>query len=139
MAQKEPTSDLFAGPGLGIRYIGDYCYAYSGKYSATTNDQIVLSFTSGADFIRGILQFNGFNDDDTPGGNRSAGNCTINLNDKMVVLMTVGNNALDAPFSERTELIIPPYTKVEAIIDADDNSADNWATVTFTGTVHAAD
>ena len=126
-----PINASVASTGLGIRY--------SGKYSATSSDQIVLSFTSGAGYIRGILQFNGFNDDDSPGGNRSAGNCTLNLNGEMVVLMTVGNAAIDAPHTERSEIIIPPFTKVEVIIDADETSADKWATVTLTGRVYGVE
>jgi len=140
MAESLPPDASTASTGLGIRYIGSgehqHCYAYSGKYSAATSDQIVLSFISGAGYIFGIVQFNGFIDDDTPGGARAAGNCTINLNGELIVLMTVGDSAMDAPYSERTELIIPPLTKVEVILDAEEIAADKWATVTFTGRVY---
>ena len=57
----------------------------------------------------------------------------------MVVLMTVGNAAIDAPHTERSEIIIPPFTKVEVIIDADETSADKWATVTLTGRVYGVE
>jgi len=131
-----PVSAFIASVGKSIRYIGRHCYAFSGKYSATTSDQIVLSFTTGAGYIFGVVQFNGFIDDDTPGGARAAGNCTINFNGQMVVLMTVGDSSVDAPYSERTELIIPPQTKVEVILDAEETAADKWSTVTLAGRVY---
>ena len=47
-----PVSASVASTGKGIRYIGDYAYAYSGNYEAnTTVIEGIIDFTSGAGVI----------------------------------------------------------------------------------------
>ena len=57
-AEPLPPDASIASTGLGIRYIGDYVYAYSGLYVASTTVETKLEFTTGAGFIVGQLQLN---------------------------------------------------------------------------------
>ena len=55
-----PVSASIASTGLGIRYIGNYCYAYSGVINASSSsaaDTDMIDFTSGAGLIIGKLAF----------------------------------------------------------------------------------
>ena len=46
-----PVSASVASTGKGIRYIGDYAYAYSGKIVINNETVDFLDFTSGAGYI----------------------------------------------------------------------------------------
>ena len=46
-----PTSASVASTGLGIRYIGDHAYAYSGAISFDNTGTVGLNFTSGVGYI----------------------------------------------------------------------------------------
>ena len=52
-----PVSASVASTGKGIRYIGDYAYAYSGVLDLTS-PKTALDFTSGAGYIVGKFEFN---------------------------------------------------------------------------------
>ena len=49
-----PVSASIASTGTGIRYIGDYAYAYSGIVQASGSDTTALDFTTGSGVIVGV-------------------------------------------------------------------------------------
>ena len=53
-----PVSASVASTGPGIRYIGDYAYAYSGLIETDNTISNLLDFTTGAGIIQGRVQFN---------------------------------------------------------------------------------
>ena len=53
-----PVSASIASTGKGIRYIGDYAYAYSGALVLETSLIDFLNFTTGTGFIVGKVQIN---------------------------------------------------------------------------------
>jgi len=133
-----PVSASIASVGKGIRYVGNYAYALSGKYPAEdTLPHIVLEFTTGSGVIVAELQFNGFVDDDAP-DSRTAGNCIIYFNDITVALITTGDSSRDSPHSQTTKLIIPPLTLVRVEVDSAGTEADQYATITIFGRVYGA-
>ena len=48
-----PVSASIASTGLGIRYIGDHCYAYSGEVNVANVELSLLDFTTGSGLIVG--------------------------------------------------------------------------------------
>ena len=54
-----PVSASVASTGKGIRYIGDYAYAYSGtiEVTGTTTEITMLEFTTGSGLIKAELRF----------------------------------------------------------------------------------
>ena len=54
-----PVSASVASTGLGIRYISNWAYAYSGRFTVSTSDQTQLLFTTGSGVISGIIQAHG--------------------------------------------------------------------------------
>ena len=52
-----PVSASVASTGTGIRYVGDYAYAYSGLVEVDNNETTLLDFTSGSGIITGKFQF----------------------------------------------------------------------------------
>ena len=49
-----PVSASVASTGLGIRYIGDFAYAYSGPVAADNTATALLDFTSGSGVFVGV-------------------------------------------------------------------------------------
>ena len=140
MAQEEPTSDLFAGTGLGIRYVGkDHVYAYSGLYLANTNIQEVLSFTSGSGIIVGDLQLNAAVDDDDP-GQVNITSANIYFNGTSIAILRAGVAGDDTtPMSERQRVIIPPFTTVVVNVDNNGTEIDRYLSVILTGRVYGTE
>ena len=129
-----PSNASVASTGLGIRYIGQHCYAYSGRITASSTTGTYLEFTTGSGYIVGEMQFNGYLQYDNISLRQGA--FQIQLNGEYVAELEVADNAEDMPFSVTQKVIIPPLTKVEITARADDNDADNFATITLVGRVY---
>ena len=57
MEPVQPNASV-AATGLGIRYIGDHCYAYSGLVECTDTETDLLNTVTGSGYILCNLQFN---------------------------------------------------------------------------------
>jgi hypothetical protein len=124
--------------GLGIRYIGDYVYAYSGAYGAETAASTKLEFTTGSGVIAGVFQLN------TPvstGTGIQASTAQVLFNDEVVArIKTLGSTSNQGFSSSQTQdLIIPPFTKVEVIVTSTDDQAGQLGSVVITGRVYGAE
>tara|TARA_Y100000310_G_C19998600_1_gene497414 strand:+ start:36 stop:452 length:417 start_codon:yes stop_codon:yes gene_type:complete len=128
---------IFSGPQLGLSIIGQHCYAYSGLHASNINAFTVLNFTTGKGYIVGTLQLNGSIDDDAP-AYRTTNSANIKLNGLSVALIAAGTNSDDSPTSQTQELILPPFTSVEIIVDSTVTEADRFFSVTFSGRVYDA-
>ena len=51
-----PVSASIASTGLGIRYIGEHAYAYSGVNLLTNSETSYLDFTTGSGYIVGKIK-----------------------------------------------------------------------------------
>jgi len=132
-----PTSASIASVGKGIRYIGNHCYAYSGLYSASTTDnRIVLDFTSGSGIIVGRIQVNAAVDDDS--GLYAMSFSIIKFNDVGIAIIATSDSGIDGPSVVYQPVIIPPFTHVTATLDNEGTGADQFGSVTLTGRVHGA-
>ena len=132
-----PVSASIASTGLGIRYIGSHCYALSGTFSATTNPQITLSFTTGAGYIVGRFTFAGMFDPATA-STGSTGGLLITFNGENAIIMQVDGAEEDMPSTIYEDVIIPPFTTIKATLDSSSNDPDRVGTTNFTGRVYGA-
>jgi len=114
--------------GLGIRYVGDWAYAYSGIF-ASEAPSTYLDFTTGSGLI--VAKFNLLYSTDA-GDNAEY---TIKLND-IDIFSAFATSATTPPMGlNPVRIILPPFTKVEGI-----GSVGNDRTLGFlmTGRVYGA-
>ena len=142
MAAKEPTNYQFAGTGLGIRYIGQHCYGYSGTFGAATSDQVALSFISGSGYILADFVVNQFVKPDDP-DDFDLTLAIIKFNGEQVASMLVGTAQAEGwnrtPSQGFQKIVIPPYTDVLVTLRGHSDDADDLGTVTMTGRVYSTD
>ena len=131
-----PVSASIASTGLGIRYIGDHCYAFGGLTEATEDPTTVISFTSGSGYIVGVFQVNAAYDDDNPAAASIATLGAIKFNGITIAIIGCGGGTPDRrPSSVTQDVIIPPRTQVVCEIDSV-TTADRYNSLTFTGRVY---
>ena len=128
-----PVSASVASTGLGIRYIGNLVYAYSGALTEVGSLTTALEFTSGSELIIGKMQFDGFYDP----SNIEAGNvgiCRILFNDEAISTLKIKSGSEAMPQAETAEVIIPPLTKVLVQYQGTGTTSQTCF-IRFTGTV----
>ena len=134
-----PVSASTASTGLGIRYVGNWAYAYNTQTMINSSTP-VFAFTTGAGLIVGEFELSGplsF----TSGGIAS-GDVTglqINLNGVTVAYLKSDTQTEDMPATTSWNIIIPPITKVEVNILAPSTSGDYTMSVAFVGRVYGAE
>ena len=132
-----PPSASVASTGLGIRYIGQHCYAYSGTIvtvPAGSADTTALNFTTGSSYFVGeVTQQN-----DDAGGDQLF--FRLKMNGQTVMYTVWDQAAASGPGlpSQPWPLIIPPYTKVEVLVGSS-AGVDKDFTVQIVGRVYGAD
>ena len=104
-----PINASIASTGLGLRIVGQHCYAYSGDFASdANNDTEYLNFTSGSGYIVGTCQFHyGQNTDDDYA-------YRIKFNDITVCnyVTTGGRDGQGSEPDSSIPIVIPPFTKV---------------------------
>ena len=137
MAPVQPSASVSA-VGLGLRYIGNYCYAFSGEYNAADALQIELDFTSGSGFIHATFGFCGAVDP----ANINAGTkglFRVNFNGLLVAQVKIGTHEEDMPTSYEMNLIVPPHTHV-TVTNLDSSSTTTFKQMVYiTGRVYGAE
>ena len=131
-----PTSASIASPGLGIRYIGGHCYAYSGTVDVDATETDLLNFTSGSGYIvaRWLPQYMvaAHVGDDF--------RFVVYFNNQIVASLIMAAAAdRDAFYPGVVHLVIPPFTEVKATAD---NATQNVARLVggiLTGRVYGAE
>jgi len=122
------SSNVIAGAGLELNYVGDHVFAYSGVRATSNTDVNLLSFTSGSKIIKADVFF-GYLDND----NKSF-EYKILFNSVLVSGWVTGGagNQANADISPIIPIVIPPYTEV--LITAKNisspDSVDQCATLT---------
>jgi len=115
--------------GLGIRYVGENCYAYNNA-SATDSETALLEFVSGSGYIVGEFNFN------KNSGDGDDIQYQIYLNDTVVQGWFHDYSARG--FRNLVLLTIPPFTKVKATATNDTSSTGRPIVLTFSGRVYGA-
>ena len=130
------SSNVVAGTGPDLNYIGRHCFALSGMFESAQSAQMALQFTTGNKYIVGTFQWNGFiqSSDPTSGNNSSI---QIRFNDIKVSFMKVDTGSEDNFSSGNVEtFVIPPYTQVTVRVDGSSDSSDLIGAVNFQGEVY---
>jgi len=141
MAAKEPTSDLFAGTGLGLQYVGkDHCYAFSGGVAALNTLQTVFDFTSGNHYIVATLTMTAPVKMTTAGisGGRVRG-YQLDFNSQTVELFKVDSDSQDMPTMIEAQILIPPSTAVVLTCVDSATEGSYFGTANITGRVYGAE
>ena len=131
------SSNVIAGTGLELNYVGDHAYAYSGTIEATQSSDTVLQFTTGNKLIVGFITCVGGIENN--GGGVAAGTVTaftllLNGVDVARVKTSTAGTSPDNPSHATYPLVIPPYTLVQ--VTAFSTSTDGKTSVLITGKVH---
>jgi len=126
-----------AATGLGIRYIGDWAYAFSGKTIVNSANLTLLDFTSMSGFIVANIEWGG---DGIDSGNISY---QIDLNGENVMYkrcaVAGSDNRNDFEIgTTRVKMLIPPYTRFELRVENSSSTAYD-STVWLAGRVYGAD
>ena len=130
-----PVSASVASTGKGIRYIGDWAFAYSGLWTSSTTESTELDFTTGSGIIVGTVQLNNPVDDDNPGfANVSAAN--IKFNGISIAIISGSSTDAGTNRSVIQQVIIPPFTRVVITVDSNGNEPDRFGSVLLTGRVY---
>ena len=129
------SSNVVAGAGLELNYVGNHVYGYSGGLAASSTAQTALNFTTGNEVIVGEIQYNvpvRFLND----GTGKSGVCQINLNSIVIAQLSGDNASRDAPTTETMKIIIPPYTVVEINVISAANDVNHLCSVSLVGRIH---
>ncbi len=130
--QPVQASASVAATGLGIRYIGDWVYAYN-SLSIGTTETSLLEFTSGSGLIVAQIQFNKTNED----GDDFL--YQVYLNDETVSGWVNFYGATGTSINNITQVIIPPLTKVKCTADNVAGGSARPINCGLTGRVYGAE
>jgi len=135
MAPVQPAASV-AATGLGIRYIGQHCYCFSGAITVGNETKPALAFTTGSGYIVGKL---GFTYDITGYSAGEEIGYEIKLNGEQIVDAVYGGN-ITSPTTNvyEIEILLPPLTKTEVNFVGTDATGINMQMV-FTGRVYGAE
>jgi len=119
--------------GLGLRYIGEHCYAYSGDFASDAgNATSYLEFKSGNGYIVGTMQFHyGVDNDDNY-------SYDIKFNALKVVHYYTAGGREGEPRNV-IPLLIPPFTEVLVRCQNISSSTGRRQNVSFVGRVYGAE
>ena len=136
MRETETTlvSASIASTGKGIRYIGNYAYAYSGVIGVADSTVELLNFTTGAGILKTHTQF--FYAEDSRDSEDIR--YRVKLNGAVVQQGIIGVSDFEA-WVYGFLLIIPPFTEVICdALNVVSSSTRNQA-VTITGRIYGAE
>jgi len=115
-----------SGTGSSLNYIGDHCYAYSGRINsnaASSADATMLDFSTGSQYIEAKL---GFIED-----NKGAETVYFSVfMDGQEVIKNQYDGAPENELSQPMYLIIPPYTRFQVLWGMASVSKDGCAFLT---------
>lgn len=134
------ASTYSATTGKDIRYIGQYCYGFSGAFGAANTSQTMFDFTTGSGYIVATLTM-------TAPIRMTSGNITagvtrgyqLDLNSQTVGLYKTESNEEDMPTVIEAQILIPPFTGVVLTCIDHTNDATYLGTANLTGRVYGAD
>jgi len=134
MAPVQPSASV-AATGLGIRYVADQTYAFSGGVVATnsTTPITVLKFTTGSKVLKVFFQYF----DNTDSSVRRWQQLT--LNGEVVIANSYDGTPENGGHGIYYNAILPPLTEVEFGCNMVAASGDRTMYVTMTGRVYGVE
>ena len=119
--------------GIGIRYVADWAYAYSGVVSVTNVEASMLNFTTGSGVIVATVQFN------MASTGSDQFQYRVKFNDTVVQTYVVLEPQDRAKPDYNFNLIIPPQTLFVATAQNISDASDHDQVVTMTGRVYGVE
>jgi len=122
-------TNVIAGTGLELNYLGRHCFAYSGARSipaAGVAGTTMLNFTTGAHVIRGYFAWH------SEASTTTDEFMVVKLNG-IITVQSRYSDAYNSSNDQPLEIIIPPYTNVECLFG---NDGGTTATFQLTGKVY---
>jgi len=123
-----------SGTGSSLNYIGNHAYGYSGGYSASTSAVTALEFTTGSEYVAGVLTLNSATQYET--ANIAGAFMRVQSNGETIATAYSGNGANDSPSSALVDLIFPPFTHIKIEMWSDNDAASSIMAIQFTGRVY---
>jgi len=130
------SSNVVAGAGLELNYIGRHCYAYSGGIGASTSEITYLSFTSGNFYTVAELTINGHLEFGNGQGTLDAWKLRMNGVIIGVYKTETTLTTADLVGSVVVPLLIPPYTQIIVSCDSDDTNNDKLGSCSIIGKLY---
>jgi len=133
-----PVSASVASTGKGIRYIGNWVYAYSGLIAIgqASPETSMLNFDTGSGIIKGTIQA-------AQGNERSDNDMrfTISFNGDIVAQLLHGGDTQywAGSFDNGMLIIVPPFTTVKITGYNLTSGTTRDSVATFTGRVYGAE
>jgi len=130
-----PVGGSFTGPAEALEIVGDFAYAYSGDFPASTTTATRLSFTTGNYLFVGEIRLCGMINEALAQDGRIA-TMTVKMNDSKILFSKTAAAEEDMPSADVCPIIIPAYTKIEVLSDANDDDAGILGTISMTGRIY---
>jgi len=132
-----PVNASVLSTGLGLRYIGDYVYSFSGTFAASQTTQICLEFTTGSGLILGTFFMSGGVSYLTANlGDGQHTGYRLTLNGEIASLIKLSSITEAMPTTATQEILLPPFTSVKLEILSSAASAYQLSTCAFSGRVY---
>ena len=123
----------FTGPAEALEYMGDHCYAYSGRIATDHNPSTCLEFTTGNYYSVVDLQFMWLTSTDEYTGDDAL--MLVYLNGASVGGMLGGSSHNLG--RENTAFVISPYTDVKVTAEnASGNTNEHYMWIMLTGEIY---
>lgn len=132
MQPVQPAASV-AATGLGIRYVGDYAYASSGKVVCDDSGATLLEFSSGTGILTIDIEMFSWGDAST----NEDMSFLFSLNDQDVGYVRLGSSV--EHYRNPIIMLIPPLTKFKAFGKNEGGSSNNSLAVLLSGRVYGAE
>ena len=122
-------------PGLEIRYVNEFVYAFSGMHNVASSNIEHLNFTTGSGVIVGTISCMGSVDT----ANAALGGVTaftIAFNGITVFKIKTDTEHEDMPSVQTVPIMIPPFTLVEVNADSTNSDVGLETSATIAGRVY---
>ena len=127
------STNVVAGAGLDLNYVGNHAYAYSGM--STASAQTLLEFTSGSKLIVGRITCAGSIPNNGGGiANGDISAFTLSMNGIEVARMKTDTAQEDMPTYAEYPILIPPYTVVK--LEVNSSGTNGVTSAMIIGKVH---
>ena len=130
----QPSASI-ASPGLGLRYIGNWVYGYSGAVGADDSETDLINATSGSGIIVAQVMFRYVGI--TPEGDNYV--YRIRLNGEMVLSYLVDQSLENYAARHLAPIIIPPFTGVRLTAENTTDGSTHDQAALLTGRVYGAE
>jgi len=129
------SSNVVAGTGLELNYIGEHCFAYSGGKGSTDAEKTYLLFQSGNQYIKADMTLNG----GVEFGGPTVGVTTawkFQMNGIIIGQYKTDTAEEDMPTALVIPIMIPPYTQIKVTALTSENNSDKLNSCSIVGRLY---